>query len=147
MSVVAPVPFSSMLMAVELRFALWDMSRMVAANELYLLIGVHGIAFVGGVVGLAFCSGFLPGFSDGLVLDRASGVEGHMSCVHAASCSAVTAFVGGVGAGFAQVVWAFWALVFLGRVVACAEATNGAAVVPAGGLVVSELLASSVLVN
>jgi hypothetical protein len=147
MSVVAPAPFSSALMAVELRFALWDMSRMVAANELYLLIGVHGVAFVGGVVGFAFCSVFLPGVSDGLVLDRASGVEGCVSCVRVACCGAVTAFVGGMGAGFAQAVWAYRALVFLGRVVACAEATNGAAVVSAGGLVVSELLASSALVN
>jgi hypothetical protein len=147
MSVVAPAPFSSTLMAVELRFALWDMSRMVAANELYLLIGVHGVAFVSGVVGLAFCSGFLLGISDGLVLDRASGVEGRMFCVHVACYGAVTAFVGGMGAGCAQAVWAFRTLVFLSRVVACAEATNGAIVVSAGSLVVSELLASSALVN
>jgi hypothetical protein len=147
MSVVVPVLFSSVLMAVELQFALWDMSHMVAANELYLLIGVHGIAVISGVVSLAFCSGFLPGISDGLVLDRASGVEGRVFYVHVAYCSAVTAFVGGMGAGFAQAVWVFQTLVFLGRVVACAEATNGAAVVSAGGLVVSKLLASSALVN
>jgi hypothetical protein len=35
MSVVVPAPFSSVLMAVELWFALWDMSHMVATNELY----------------------------------------------------------------------------------------------------------------
>jgi hypothetical protein len=64
MSVVVPAPFSSVLMAVELWFALWDMSHMVATNELYLLIGIHGVAFVGGVVGLTFCSAFVPGFSD-----------------------------------------------------------------------------------
>jgi hypothetical protein len=147
MSVVAPALFSSVLMAVELRFMLWDMSYMVTTNELHLLIAIHGVAFISGVVSLAFCSGFLPGISDGLVLDRASGVEGHVFCVHVACCSAVTAFVGGMGAGFAQAVWAIRTLVFLSRVVAYAEAINGAAVVSAGGLVVSELLALSALVN
>jgi hypothetical protein len=147
MSVVVPALFSSALIAVELRFALWDMSHMVTTNELYLLIGVHGIAFIGGIVSLVFCSGFLPGISDGLVLDRPSGVEGHVFCVRVACCGSVTAFVGGMGVGFAQAVWVFQTLVFLGRVVACAEATNGAAVVSAGGLVVSELLALSALVN
>jgi hypothetical protein len=89
----------------------------------------------------------VPGFSDGLVLDQASGVQGHVSCVRVACCGAVTAFVGGMGAGVTQAVWVFRALVFLGRVVACAEAANAAAVVLAGGLVLSELLASSALVN
>jgi hypothetical protein len=74
------------------------MSRMVTANELYLLIGVHGITFVSGIVILVFCSGFLPGFSDGLVLDRAFGVEGCMSCIHIAGGSTVVACIGGVGA-------------------------------------------------
>jgi hypothetical protein len=123
------------------------MSCIVTANELYLLIGVYGIAFISGVIGLAFCSRFLLGISDSLVLDQVSGVEGHISCVHVACYGAVTAFVGSMGAGFAQVVWAFWVLVFLGMVVACAEATNGATVVSADGLVVSELLALSALVN
>jgi hypothetical protein len=101
MSVVVPAAFSSTLMAVELWFALWNMSHIVATNKLYLLIGIHGIAFVSSIVSLAFCSGFLPGISDGLVLDRGSAVEGHMFCVHVACCGAVTAFVGSMGAGFA----------------------------------------------
>jgi hypothetical protein len=107
MSVVVPAQFSSTLMAVALLFALWDVSRMVTTNELYLLIGVHGVAFIGGIVGLAFCSGCLPGFSDGLVLDRASGVEDRVSCIRVACCGVVTAFVRGMGAGLAQAVWAF----------------------------------------
>jgi hypothetical protein len=98
MSIVALVPFSSTLMAMELWFALWDMSHIVTANELYLVIGIHGVAFVSGVLGLTFCSGFLLGVFDSLVLDWASGVEGHMFCIHVACCSAVTAFVSSMGA-------------------------------------------------
>jgi hypothetical protein len=101
MSVVVPAPFSSTLMAVELWFTLWDMSHMVAANELYLLIGVYGIAFISGVISLTFCSGLLPGISDSLVLDWVSGVEGHVFCVYVAYYSVVTVFVCGMGAGFA----------------------------------------------
>jgi hypothetical protein len=98
MSIVAPAPFSSTLMAVELQFMLWDMSHMVATNKLYLLIGIYGIAFISGVVSLAFCSGFLPGISNSLVLDQVSGVEGCMFCVCIACCGVVTTFVGSMGA-------------------------------------------------
>jgi hypothetical protein len=80
MSVVGPAVFSSIVRVVVLRFVLWDMIWMVAADELYLFISSHGsvsdkVGFGRDVFeGDCLRSCFLLGFSYCVDFNGASGV-------------------------------------------------------------------------
>jgi hypothetical protein len=147
MSVVAPALFSRVSIIAGFWLTLWDMILMFATSGLYLFMGCHISVGIGGGVGGYYRSGLLPGFSDDYALDWAVHAEGGMIGRGLASGGTVVAFVVDMGAGLTLAVRAVWALVLVGGVVLCAEATDGSSVGFAAGMVVSELLVPKALVS
>jgi hypothetical protein len=107
----------------------------------------HGTVFVGGLGSVRCRSGFLPGIADGLILDGTFRVKGCVGYIRVSSHDAVDALECRVGAGLSPAAWALRAVMLVGGMVACTEATYGASVVGTGGVVVAELLATSALIS
>jgi hypothetical protein len=147
MSAVAPALLSRAYIIAGFQLTLWEMILMVAGSGLYLFMGCHISIGVGGGVGGGYRSGLLTGFSDGHALDQAACAEGGVVGHGVASGGRVVAFLVDVGVGLTVAVRAVWALVLVGGVVLCPEAADGSSVGFAGGMVVSELLASAALVG
>jgi hypothetical protein len=153
MSVVGPAVFSSVVRAVVLRFMLWDMIRMVAADELYLFISGHGsvsdkVGFGGDVFeGDCLRSCFLLGFSYCIDFNGASGVVCGMLGVGVSCGCTVRTLVLRVDALAAFHSGTFGALVVFGGVGGSADCAGGSVICCAGCVVMSEFLTSATLVN
>jgi hypothetical protein len=153
MSVVGPAVFSSVVRVVVQRFVLWDMIRMVTADELYLFISGHGS--VGNKVsfsrdmfeGDCLRSCFLPGFSYCVDFNGVSGiVYGMLGVGVGCGCTvhilvlyadALAAFHSGI----------FGTLVVFGGVGGGADCAGASVICCVGCVVISEFLTSATLVN
>jgi hypothetical protein len=153
MSVVGPTVFSSIVSAVVLRFMLWNMIRIVAADELYLFISGHSsvsdkVSFGGDVFeGDYLQSCFLLGFSYCIDFHGASGVICSMLGVGVSCSCTVRTLVLRVDALVAFHSRTFGALVVFSGVGGGTDCAGGSVIRCAGCMVMSKFLTSATLVN